>query len=377
MANIGDQLLAPEAGWSRFDNDNIKIEYTGAWSNSVSTKYWNGSRKQSTSIGSSFSFKFYGTRLRIIAESNINRSNDIELNIDGNIETISMYSDVKVTQALIYESSILIEGSHTVEVTLNGSGYIVFDAIDIDDTGYLFSSIVKHLLKDETSNEIYTINSGSIVSIGNGALTEDMFINNGKDNVSEFVQAIFDQLVNSNVGIYNYTTEEGVTNKNITIEYIPEPQLILPTGNIDISSVENIDSIALTANNTGSSDLKIIISIDEGVTYKTFNGSIWETVDHTNLTDVKSNGMTITELNALSSVQIMSLIGTSNKIRFGYYMEITDPSETCETDELSITFDMNGEWKKATHKTDYHYKYLNNTTLQIELFSNGDFKINY
>jgi hypothetical protein len=74
----------------------------------------------------------------------------------------------------------------------------------------------------------------------------------------------------------------------------------------------------------------------------------------------------------------MNLIGIyPDKIRFGYYLEITDIGETCETDEVSIQVDMPGKWKKATHQEDYDYKYLNNTTLQIKLFSNGDFKINY
>jgi alpha-tubulin suppressor-like RCC1 family protein len=235
----------------------------------------------------------------------------------------------------------------------------------------------KYLLKDLSNNNIYNILTGSINLLGNGSATEQMFLDDGLDTLDEVNQALLDQFSGNSVELLEYNSEQSTTNRDLDFSYYPDPILVLPTGNIDISSITNIDSFSLTANTSGSADLKIIVSIDEGVTYKTFNGSIWETVDHTDLSLVKANGMTISEFNALTSTQIMDLVGAPDKIRFGYYMEITDPGETCETDELSLQVDMNGEWEKAQHMVDYNYAYLNSTTLQIELFSNGDFKINY
>jgi alpha-tubulin suppressor-like RCC1 family protein len=250
----------------------------------------------------------------------------------------------------------------------------------IPTTKDFWAILTKYLLRNNITNGVYTITDGSLegigTSIGPPNYIQSWWDDDAFTDLSLITQDILDQMQDDEIQILEYDAS-APANKNITIEYIPEPQLILPIGDIDISNIINTDSITLTANNTGSSDLKIITSIDEGITYKTFNGSSWETVDHTDLADIKTNGMTISELNALTSTQIMNLIGDPDKIRFGYYLEITDIGETCETDEVSIQVDMPGKWKKATHQEDYDYKYLNNTTLQIKLFSNGDFKINY
>jgi alpha-tubulin suppressor-like RCC1 family protein len=274
---------------------------------------------------------------------------------------------------------------HSLALKLDGSivawGNDTYNQVSGTPTGNDFIEIMsKYLLRNNLTNQVYTITNGSLDGVG-GAISPQHFLQSWWDDdaftdLSLITQDILDQMQDDEIQICEYDAS-APANKNITIGYIPHPQLVLPSGNIDISSITNIDSFSLTANTSGSADLKIIISIDEGVTYKTFNGSIWETVDHTDLSLVKTNGMTVSEFNALTSTQIMDLVGAPDKIKFGYYMELTDPGETCETDELSLQVDMNGEWEKAEHMVDYNYAYLNSTTLQIELFSNGDFKINY
>lgn len=141
-AQVSDQLLRPEIGWKRYDNDNEKIKYqdmmlrTGLVNSYKGTDAW-GKK------GSSVKFKFYGTKLRIIGYSYINASNNVEIVIDNNKNTFncltSYTSDTSIGEILQYEEDNLDLSEHYVTITnleTNKANYY-FDCIDIDENGEL------------------------------------------------------------------------------------------------------------------------------------------------------------------------------------------------------------------------------------------------
>ena len=64
-------------------------------------------------------------------------------------------------------------------------------------------------------------------------------------------------------------------------------------------------------------------------------------------------------------------------IAIAFAMSITDITDVAYLDNLKVTADMRGEWRKAVHGTDYDYVYPNNTILKIEINADGNYKINY
>ena len=64
-------------------------------------------------------------------------------------------------------------------------------------------------------------------------------------------------------------------------------------------------------------------------------------------------------------------------IAIAFAMSITDITDVAFLDNLRVTADMRGEWRKAVHGTDYDYAYPNNKVLKVELNADGNYKINY
>ncbi|WP_339240939.1 hypothetical protein MKX40_09145 [Paenibacillus sp. FSL R5-0517] len=141
MATVGDQLKEPEVGWRRYDDTHSGLTYTGNWYTATSTNYYKGSVRVTTKATDSnyVSFRFYGTKLRLIADSNSDRHSDNTITIDGITESFSEYgASGNVQQAIVYEKIGLPPAFHTVTITVgrNRINFIV-DAVDIDETGYL------------------------------------------------------------------------------------------------------------------------------------------------------------------------------------------------------------------------------------------------
>ncbi|MEJ9237131.1 hypothetical protein P4K47_19020 [Bacillus cereus] len=139
---VGDQLLQPEDGWKRIDDTDVNIKYSGNWTliDNLSDYHNSTARfkhaKQSSVDDSAMSatFKFKGTKLRVIGVSNNTYDREAQIIIDGKPETISFYAnrDVSPTRVLLFDKQGLTDEIHTVE--LNGV-FMHLDAIDIDENG--------------------------------------------------------------------------------------------------------------------------------------------------------------------------------------------------------------------------------------------------
>jgi len=156
-AVTGKSLNNPENGWQRFDDTDAKLNYSGSWKDTVISSYWNGSSKLCLKGNiSTISFKFYGTKIRIIGDTSKRNAKNHIIIIDGKEYTFSEYgsSEFKV---LVYERSKLDLGVHSVEIKSSSTGNLIFDAIDIDDIGYLVS--------DSQINNLEAISGDSTVDL--------------------------------------------------------------------------------------------------------------------------------------------------------------------------------------------------------------------
>lgn len=169
MATIGQQLTTPEAGWKRYDDSDLHINFINTNNTALWTKYqeidcWQGGNYTAGptgTIGAKIRFRFNGTQLRIIArkgDTNWRYSSQIKITIDNEpFEIFSEYGSL-LKQVIVYEKLNLLNGLHTVEIENLEDYAINLDAVDINETGYLL-----HPLLPEKTN-LSELQVGDVIS---------------------------------------------------------------------------------------------------------------------------------------------------------------------------------------------------------------------
>ena len=161
-ATEGVQLTAPEKGWKRYDDKELKDisaelgenvlfnsngDPTGKIGYYDNTYTYFGSQ-DIAGKGSYIRFNFKGSKIRIISGHNDERSNKVLIKIDGINYRYDTYSNNIINQVVSFEKIGLENKEHTVEIsvdsestTYTGSGKTFkasdIDAIDIDSDGQL------------------------------------------------------------------------------------------------------------------------------------------------------------------------------------------------------------------------------------------------
>lgn len=141
MANVGDQLLQPEAGWRRYDDVSDEIFYGGQWHTETNTMNYYGGTSKLNKGNVYVSFSFYGSDLRIIGARHRFSNSSATITIDSSQNSFSIYNaNSSIFQCLMFEVTGLEEKVHDVKISYtSGAEMFYFDAIDIDETGYLTS----------------------------------------------------------------------------------------------------------------------------------------------------------------------------------------------------------------------------------------------
>ncbi|SHJ18486.1 fibronectin type III domain-containing protein [Propionispora hippei] len=144
MATVGQSLKTPEAGWRRYDNTDNVFSYSGsnwiATQNGDVSAFYKGGWHYSENLTDKIIFSFYGAKLRIIAQPNSTRSNNLVVTIDGErVGTYSINSSTATHQCLDFEKLDLELKIHNVVISNEATNnkYILWDAVDIDATGYM------------------------------------------------------------------------------------------------------------------------------------------------------------------------------------------------------------------------------------------------
>lgn len=162
------------------------------------------------------------------------------------------------------------------------------------------------------------------------------------------------------------------------VKAVPNNKLFVPV-NLFGGSFSSIDSMYISANVDANSNIKFVFTKDL-VDYYTFTSSGFAKISAFDADTVISEGMSMSDVASISEMQwdtFFSADDGDKGIAMAFAMSMTDISDVAYLDNLRVTADMRGEWRKAVHGIDYDYAYPNNTVLKVELVSDGNYKINY
>ncbi|MBZ9691643.1 Ig-like domain-containing protein [Clostridium sp. M14] len=176
-ATVGEQLLQPEDGWTRYSYDSEEITYDGTgWFYDYRWAY-NYQQTYQTS-GAKIKFNFTGTKLRIISSYWDTFTGDADIIIDGkSIEKYIVYDNGKCVSApkLVYEKLALTNGEHSVEIINNTGAYLPINSIDIDgkllpyneniENKFISLNKLSLTLKEGNSEKLATTTTPSAVDI--------------------------------------------------------------------------------------------------------------------------------------------------------------------------------------------------------------------
>lgn len=165
MATIGQALTLPEPTWKRIDEKDSNFIYDSNWTIANFAQNYYGSTKLLNLKTGKVDFYFYGSKIRIITRGNPADSDQVGITIDGVSQTFTCVSTSTTYQMLVYEKTGLTKTTHKVIIeNLNASKSLYFDAIDIDEDGYMTNSFMNKSLI-ETTNGIISVKDGSYNSL--------------------------------------------------------------------------------------------------------------------------------------------------------------------------------------------------------------------
>lgn len=209
------------------------------------------------------------------------------------------------------------------------------------NTGYGFRPVLviesitpppvnKYLFED--GSDIKKYDTGTWTAVGTAPATQAMFDVDGMNDLSQIDQAAIDSLASASPKLLVWTDAPSPT-KTATLIAIPEGRVIYPVEDLNVK--DGIEDLTVTTALTGEDvDLKILASVDEGTSWRAWNGSSWVAVNSADLAAVKSSGMTPDTFNSLTKANWTALLGTSTKIRFAYYLEQETSSDIVNVDKL-------------------------------------------
>lgn len=139
---IGTQLTTPDEGWRRYDDSVSSIKYVGNFTNGVGAGAYNGYSNYTSTIGDKIVFDFEGTQVRLVGARYTNRSDLIEVYVDGKLHGTHSQLGSELAQVLLVDIVGLPKARHRIEMVNKSNGssttFMALDAIDIDLDGRFF-----------------------------------------------------------------------------------------------------------------------------------------------------------------------------------------------------------------------------------------------
>ena len=367
MAKVGEQLLAPEAGWKRIDDTNEKFSYLG-FNARTNVADYNETSHIIQSAEATVNFIFYSSRIRIIGgQGNIFGTATIVIDNDE-YQTINNIDFTDNYQTIIFEKTNLMKTAHHISLKTNNSNYFIFYCIDIDYDGYL-------LTEEEYNQSSYIKQDNKYYGFSddNYDTTTKMYKEVTLDNIKnlKYNNLILNLTKETTIGDETFKPIDKFTNFQLISPYNNKPKtvigsksksgLIVANGDIYAGKIsDRINSFTLDYTVNNNSAIKMAVSFDNGSTWKTYKDGAFQELSITipnkyyvNMTDEEktnySNAKTTILESGFNASDLSSIdfnIDNLDTIRFAYVLYQDSINDDCKMSDLSWNFNAKGYLQK-------------------------------
>ena len=238
------------------------------------------------------------------------------------------------------------------------------------------AQVIKFLVKD-TDGALKSYSGGTWTTIkASGDPVEADFAASAitDSNISSIPKSGWAQLGKGNIEVLMRAATGTI--KSTKVSFIPNSRMIMPNSDIVLDGIDNIDNFSLTTTLGGSGNIRVVVSNDSGTTWYRWNGSIFDPIDISNLSNVATLGMTPSALLSIPSLEWNIFLMTNKIVRFAFYISVSNLSDVAIIDKLNSQFDLTGTWMEAIKGTDYDVEWGNHF-LRVKLKATGNWKINH
>lgn len=163
--------------------------------------------------------------------------------------------------------------------------------------------------------------------------------------------------------LYSWSSGDSIDNPVLTTTGIPVKQALFQPKEFELHG----DLANIIANQTGSlGKFRTVISFDDGNTWEAFKWDEWITINLSNLTDVRSKGMSAYDLSKLTKEVFLD---KGERLKLAYYLE-----DSIHTDEKIQIADVKLEINSPIGNVKFHTLafYILNTTATISVTFAGN-----
>ena len=327
-----------------------------------------------------------GTSNVIVTACSFNNGDAADFNYDSDYVYFDGYMQLKTTYNVNMGTSTTIDSSYLwLSDSLNFANFKNVEAVNVGSSGTVQIKMTATgggkgtwaLTVVPGSSSLIVASDNKVYTFGGTKLSDDWTALSNSQKAALFSSATDDNPITflSTLGAFKFAVlTNNSTAPTCVITAVPKNQVITPDGLISLTAYEQINTVTVTSNTSGSSNVRLLVTPDL-THYYTYSNSEWQEVAISDTTTVLSSGMTTAQIASIAAETWAELVGDT--VGFAYALSMTSSSETCNVDEITLTVDMKGTWKKAIHNTDYTYGYTSNTNLRVNLLTAGSYKINY
>lgn len=317
------------SGYMRFSINGDNIAKDG-WEIVNDASVFGGKYAKCVDSGVPLRFNFVGDSISIIG--NLIGLYTCVIKIDGVEYNFNQYGNAKNYRCFNIEGLNSLR-DHYCEIYLSGSGEIQVSAIDVNIgssiTAYNETKTQTGGLLFYKDGKYYKYENDTYVHLYDALPSSTMFMTDGLVDLS---------LLN-NIGAYMFRLyTKSIPKKIVQLVFnvVTTPIFIKHSQPISVQNVmKSIDFLSIVGNN-----VKIVFSLDGGVTWLTSTDSIFTPVDVSELSNIDQYGLDITTFNSIdwSGYIVDGLLN----LRIGFLLKDT----TSYVSEINIQYDMSAYLKK-------------------------------
>jgi len=219
---------------------------------------------------------------------------------------------------------------------------------------------------------LYGVSGTEFVAVGTAPCTEALLDQYGVDvfTLRGVTAESIALLPSGNLVVHSKASQPVRTNRYI----VPLACVVRQARDYPLHEWAAVNQITLSATEYYSGIVRIALSVDRGVSWKTWKDGAWQTLDISDVAAFTADGMSAAVLGARVAADWAALIPSgTRRLRTAYLLDAPLKVSVASVNALTITGDVYGAWERYTP---YQVGWLEGGA-RVQITAAGSYKINW